>query len=125
MLEAASGRRAKERSLTLRRHHDSTRRPQEGNTANFGAGQEKQERNVGRSCQVVVQRTTQNTRHTTQHGNFKDVRFYPILNFGLFWAALLKISVFYQFWANHTFSAWPFLGRPFKDVRFYPILNFG
>ena len=28
-------------------------------------------------------------------GNFKDVRFYSILNFGLFWAALLKMSVFY------------------------------
>ena len=28
-------------------------------------------------------------------GNFKDVRFYPILNFGLFWAALSKMSVFY------------------------------
>ena len=73
-------------------------------------------------------------------GNFKDVRFYPMLNFGLFWAALLKMSVFYttrnfrQFWADQTFSAvrstflveeeaqnveillhpkfWPFLGRP-------------
>ena len=26
-------------------------------------------------------------------GNFKDVQFYPMLNFGLFWAALLKIPV--------------------------------
>ena len=44
-------------------------------------------------------------------GNFKDVRFYPILNFGLFGAALFKMSVFYttrnvrQFWADPTFSA--------------------
>ena len=36
----------------------------------------------------------------------KDVRFYPIFNFGHFWAALLKISGFYatrffrQFWAD-------------------------
>ena len=76
-----------------------------------------------------------------------------MLNFGLFWAALLKMSVFYptrnfrQFWADRTFSAvrstflaeeedqnveilphpkfWLFLGRPLKDVRFYPMLNFG
>ena len=27
-------------------------------------------------------------------GNFKVVRFYPILNFGHFWAALLKMSGF-------------------------------
>ena len=75
------------------------------------------------------------------------------MNFGLFWAALLKMSVFYttrnfrQFWADPTFSAvrstflaeeeaqhveilphpkfWPFLGRLLEDVRFYPILNFG
>ena len=63
-------------------------------------------------------------------GIFKDVRFYPILNFGLFWAPLFsrcfyplmnfghfwappffKVSVFYptrffrQFWADATFSA--------------------
>ena len=37
---------------------------------------------------------------------FKDVRFYPILNFGLFWAAFLKISVFY----STRFSS--ILGRP-------------
>ena len=77
---------------------------------------------------------------------FEDVRFYPILNFGLFLAALLKMSVFYptrnfrQFWADPLFSAvrstllaeeeaqnveilphpkfWPFLGRPLKDVWF-------
>ena len=38
----------------------------------------------------------------TYTGNFKDVRFYPILNFGLFWAALLKMSVFYptRFFVN-------------------------
>ena len=75
------------------------------------------------------------------------------MNFGLFWAALLKMSVFYptrffrQFWADPIFSAvrstflaeeeaqnveilphpksWPFWGRPLKDVQFYPILNFG
>ena len=86
-------------------------------------------------------------------GNFKDVRFYPIFNFGHFWAALLKISGFYptrffrQFWADPIFSAvrssflaeeealnldflphskfWPFLGRPLNDVRFYPTRNFG
>ena len=39
-------------------------------------------------------------------GNFKDVRFYPKLNFGFSWAALWKMSVFYstrnfrQFWAD-------------------------
>ena len=44
-------------------------------------------------------------------GNFKDVRFYPIVNFGLFWAALLKMPAFYptrnfrQLWADPTFSA--------------------
>ena len=43
-------------------------------------------------------------------GNFKDVRFYPIFNFGHFWAALLKTSGFYptrffrQFWADPIFS---------------------
>ena len=86
------------------------------------------------------------------HGNFKHVRFCPILNFGLLWAALIMMSVFCptrnfrQFWADLTFSAvrstflageeaqnveilphpkfWPFLGRLLKDVRFYPILNF-
>ena len=41
---------------------------------------------------------------------FEDVRFHPILNFGLFWAALLQMSVFChpnfrQFWADPTFSA--------------------
>ena len=42
---------------------------------------------------------------STPRGNFKDVRFYPLLNFGLFGAALLQMSVFYptrnfrQFWA--------------------------
>ena len=73
-------------------------------------------------------------------GIFKDVRFDPKLNFGLFWAALLEMSVFYptrnvrQFWADPTFSAvrstflaeeeaqhveilpqtkfWPFFGPP-------------
>ena len=72
--------------------------------------------------------------------------FYPILNFGLFWAALLMMSVLYptrnvrQFWADPTFSVvrstflaeeeaqnveillhpifLPLLGRPLKDVRF-------
>ena len=44
-------------------------------------------------------------------GNFEDVRFDPTLNFGLFCAALLKVSVFYptrnfrQFGADPTFSA--------------------
>ena len=44
-------------------------------------------------------------------GNLKDVWFYPILNFGLFWAVLLQMSVFYptrnfrQFWADPTCSA--------------------
>ena len=57
-------------------------------------------------------------------GNFKDVRFHPILNFCQFsrchfWAALLKISGFYptrffrQFWADlHFFSCLKhFFGR--------------
>ena len=63
----------------------------------------------------------------------KDVRFYPILNIGLFWAALLKMSVFYptrnfrQFWAP-TFSAVKstFLAkrRP-QMLKFYLTQNFG
>ena len=28
------------------------------------------------------------TRSSAKSGNFKDVRFHPTLNFGLFWAAL-------------------------------------
>ena len=84
-------------------------------------------------------------------GNFKDVRLYPIFNFGHFLAALLKISGFYptrkfrQFWADPTFSAVRsiFLAEEeaqilefyptrnfchflaLKDVRFYPNRNFG
>ena len=57
-----------------------------------------------------------------------------MLNFGLFWAALLKMSVFYptrnfrQFWADPTFSAvrsifWP-KRRP-KMLQFHPTQNFG
>ena len=44
-------------------------------------------------------------KDTQVHSYFKDVWFYPVLNFGLFWAALLKMSVFQptrnfgQFWA--------------------------
>ena len=92
-------------------------------------------------------------RGSTRKDNFKDVRFYPILNSGLFLAALLMMSVFYptrnfrQFWTDPTFSAvrstflaeeeaqnveilpnpkfWPFLGCLLKDVRFYSMLNFG
>ena len=78
--------------------------------------------------------------------------FTPYWILAFFWAALLKMSVFYptrnfrQFWADPTFWAvkstflakeeahsveilphrkfWPFLSS-LKDVRFYPILNFG
>ena len=50
--------------------------------------------------------------------NFKDVRFYSILNFGLFLGHLLEdVRVL-----PHP-KFWPFLGRPLKDVRFYPTLN--
>ena len=53
-------------------------------------------------------------------GIFKDVRFYPILNFGLFWAPLFSrcfhpIMNFGHFWAP------PF----FKMSGFYPTRNFG
>ena len=52
-------------------------------------------------------------------GIFKDVRFYPILNFGLFWAPLFSrcfypIMNFGHFWAS------PF----FKMSGFYPTRNF-
>ena len=67
-------------------------------------------------------------------GNFKDVRFCPIFNFGHFWAALSKISGFYptrcirQFWADPIFQLfealfWPKM-RP-KILNFYPTRNFG
>ena len=77
-------------------------------------------------------------------GIFKDVRFYHILNFGLFWATLFSrcfypIMNFGHFWADphflscekHFFLAeeeahnleflphpkfWPFFGRPLKEV---------
>ena len=61
---------------------------------------------------ALVDQARRITQVTFQHvGNFKDVRFYPIFNFGHFWAALLKISGFYptrffrQFWADPIFSA--------------------
>ena len=46
------------------------------------------------------------------YGNFKDVRFFPMFNFGHFWAALLKISGFLPhppFWARPSWpdQVWP------------------
>ena len=48
-------------------------------------------------------------------GTFKDVRFYTILNFGLFWAPF----IFSMFLPHNEF--WPFLAPPlFKISVFYP-----
>ena len=53
-------------------------------------------------------------------GIFKDVRFYPILNFGHFWAPL-----FFRCFLPHN-EFWPFFGPPFfKMSGFYPTRNFG
>ena len=46
------------------------------------------------------------------HGTFKDVRFYPIMNFGHFWALPFLQDV--RVLPHPKF--WPFLGRPLKDV---------
>ena len=60
--------------------------------------------------------------------------FYPTLNFGLFWAALSKMSVFHptrnyrQFWADPTFSAVRstlLAEEEAQNVEFFPTRNFG
>ena len=53
-------------------------------------------------------------------GIFKDVRFYPILNFGLFWAPLFS-RCFYPIMNFGHFWTPPF----FKISGFYPTRNFG
>ena len=53
-------------------------------------------------------------------GIFKDVRFYPILNFGHFWAPLFS-RCFYPIMNFGHFWALPF----FKMSGFYPTRNFG
>ena len=64
-----------------------------------------------------------------QLGIFKDVRFYPILNFGLFWAPLFSrcfypIMNFGHFWAPSPSSRYPCFTPPDFFVNFGPTALF-